>query len=87
MRGILFIQPLDNSFSLQPRLWRHLIKMIWLMNLPLHYNTFRFPSTLFSRKTDFLQRVESREKTKDDELKIQKNEWEGPGKLIFKNRT
>ena len=54
MKGVLFIQVPDNGLSQQSRFWRHLIKIIWLMNLLLHYNTLRFLSALFSRMTDFL---------------------------------
>lgn len=74
MKGVLFIQVTDNSLSLQSRFWRHLIKIIWLMNLLLHYNTLRFPSALFSRMTDFLPRVKSPERLEMMNLhKIQKN--------------
>lgn len=74
MKGVLFIQVPDNSLSPQSRFWRHLIKIIWLMNLLLHYNTLSFPSALFSRMTDFLRRVKSPERLEMMHLhKIQKN--------------
>lgn len=42
MKDTLLVQPVDYSFSGQPWFWGP-TKTIWLVNLELHFTTFRSP--------------------------------------------